>query len=85
MGVYTFIFGVMVLATAVLIVSMVLKNRVTLETMRSEERRREREHYWIPSIEPIETDDKPTKIVEEKKEELPPTVFAYLDEFFEEG
>ena len=85
MGVYTFIYGVMVLATAILIVSMVLKNRVKIEFMRSEERQREREYYGIPSTEPVVSDDEPTKIVEEKKEEVPPTVFAYLDEFFEEG
>ena len=85
MGVYIFIYGVMVLATAVLIVAMVLKNRVTLETMRQEAEQRRWVHYENPIEEPVATDDEPTKIVEEKKEEMPPTVFAYLDEFFEEG
>ena len=85
MGIYTFIYGVMVLATAVLIVSMVLKNKVKIEVMRQEERQREREYYGTPAEELALPDDKPAKIVEEKKEEVPPTVFAYLDEFFEEG
>ena len=85
MGIYTFICGVMVLATAILIVSMVLKNRITLETMRQEEAQRQRLYYVNTPVEPVVPDDEPTKIVEEKKEEIPPTVFAYLDEFFEEG
>ena len=85
MGIYTFIYGVMVLATAILIVHMVLNNKIKIEAMWREERQREREHYGVPLEEPVEPDDKPAKIVEEKKEEAPPTVFAYLDEFFEEG
>ena len=85
MGIYTFIYGVMVLATAVLIMSMALNNKIRLEFMRQEEREREREYYGTPAEELALPDDKPTKIVEEKKEEVPPTVFAYLDDFFEEG
>lgn len=85
MGTYTFIYGVLVLATAILIVSMVLKNRITLETMRQEAEQRRWVHYDNPIEAPVLTDDKPTNVAEEKKEELPPTVFAYLDEFFEEG
>ena len=85
MGVYIFIYGVMVLATAVLIVSMALRNKIILETMRQEEAQRQRVYYGNPTEEPVVTVDKPAKIVEEKKEEIPPTVFAYLDEFFEEG
>lgn len=85
MGIYMFFYGVLVLATAVAIVTMVLKNKVKIEFMRQDERQREREYYGTPVEEVAIPDDKPTKIVEEKKEEVPPTVFAYLDDFFEEG
>ena len=80
-----FFYGVLVLATAVAIVTMVLNNKIKLEVMRQVERQREREYYGTPAEELALPEDKPTKIVEEKKEEVPPTVFAYLDEFFEEG
>lgn len=85
MGIYTFIYGVIVLVTAIEIVTMALDNKIKLEVMRQEERQREREYYGTPAEELAIPDDKPAKIVEEKKEEVPPTVFAYLDEFFEEG
>ena len=86
MGIYTFVYGVMVLVTAVAIVTMALNNKIKLEVMRQEERQRERVYYGTPAEELALPEDKPVKIVEEKKEEeVPPTVFAYLDEFFEEG
>lgn len=85
MDIYMFFYGVLVLATAVAIVTMVLNNKIKLEVMRQVERQREREYYGTPAEELALPEDKPTKIVEEKKEEVPPTVFAYLDEFFEEG
>ena len=85
MDVYIFVYGVMVLATAVSIVVMALNNKIKLEVMRQVEAQRQREYYGNPVEELTVPDDKPAKIVEEKKEEVPPTVFAYLDDFFEEG